>query len=95
MKEGEFNDAVKETASAGGVIHPCRVTSASRTTALALWGEFGGVVVLMCYDLGKLGQHGLFDWGEDLRADLMMTGIPGRAAPLNDALPSRSRRRLL
>jgi competence protein ComEC len=54
--------------------------------AMVLAGSFEGISILLCSDLGRLGQRALHDSGEDLRADVLVTGIPAQSEPLNDAL---------
>lgn len=55
-------------------------------SALVLLGEFGPFRVLALSDLGKLGQQTLIGREPDLRADFVITGLPGRSEPLTDAL---------
>jgi len=50
--------------------------------AIVLLGEFAGVRVLMLSDLGRLGQRALLERHPDLRADIVVTGIPAREEPL-------------
>jgi ComEC/Rec2-related protein len=54
--------------------------------AIVLRGEFNGVRVLLCSDLGRAGQRALRDCEEDLRADVVVAGIPANAEPLGDPL---------
>jgi competence protein ComEC len=54
--------------------------------AIVLLGEFQGVRVLFCSDLGRRGQGSLLDHESDLGADVLVTGIPGRGEPVCDAL---------
>ena len=54
--------------------------------ALVLRGEFHGVRVLLCSDLGRPGQRSLLEGEHDLRADVVVCGIPARGEPLGDAL---------
>ena len=54
--------------------------------AVVLRGEFYGVRVLLCSDLGKLGQRALLEREPDLRADIVVAGVPAREEPLSDAL---------
>jgi ComEC/Rec2-related protein len=52
--------------------------------SLVLRGEFEGVRVLLVSDLGHPGQAALLQRGEDLRADLVVTGLPTQSEPLTD-----------
>ncbi len=54
--------------------------------ALVLRGEFHGVRVLLCSDLGRPGQRALLEGEHDLSADVVVCGIPARGEPLGDAL---------
>jgi beta-lactamase superfamily II metal-dependent hydrolase len=55
-------------------------------SALVLRAEFKGVRILFCSDLGRPGQGALLDRESDLRADVVVAGIPVRGEPLGDAL---------
>jgi len=70
------------------VLHPQagdRFALADDST-LVLRGEFHGTRVLFCSDLGKLGQQTLLDREKDLRADVVVAGIPAREEPLSAEL---------
>jgi competence protein ComEC len=54
--------------------------------AIVLRGEFHGVRVLLCSDLGRPGQGALLGHEHDLRADVVVCGIPARGEPLGGAL---------
>ncbi len=54
--------------------------------AIVLRGEFHGVRVLLCSDLGRPGQRVLLERENDLRAEVVVCGIPARGEPLIDAL---------
>lgn len=54
--------------------------------ALVLRGEIGGARVLLLSDLGRLGQDALLERAPDLRADVVVSGLPADGEPLNDAL---------
>jgi beta-lactamase superfamily II metal-dependent hydrolase len=54
--------------------------------ALVLLGEFRGVRVLLCSDLGREGQQALLDREKDLRADVVIAAMPAAGQPLSDAL---------
>ena len=63
--------------------------------ALVLAGEFHGVRVIALSDLGRLGQRALFEREPDLRADLVLGGMPAQAEPLSDALLQRLQPRVV
>ncbi|MDE3066013.1 MAG: ComEC/Rec2 family competence protein [Verrucomicrobiota bacterium] len=54
--------------------------------ALVLMGNFHGTRVLLLSDLGRAGQSGLISAAEDLRADIVIAGLPTGGEPLCDAL---------
>ena len=55
-------------------------------SAIVLRGVFNGVRVLFCSDLGRPGQRTLRDREPDLRACVVVAGIPAKDEPLGDAL---------
>jgi competence protein ComEC len=70
------------------VLHP---TASDKFTsgddnALVLRGEFDGVRVLLLSDLGRSGQRALLQRAADLRADIVVTGIPSKEEPVSDDL---------
>jgi competence protein ComEC len=54
--------------------------------ALVLRGEFYRTNILLLSDLGRPGQNALMDRATDLRADIVVTGLPERSEPLSDAM---------
>jgi ComEC/Rec2-related protein len=54
--------------------------------ALVLLGEFDGLRVLLCSDLGRHGQYKLLERGDDLRAEVVVAGVPHENEPLGDLL---------
>lgn len=54
--------------------------------ALALLGTFHGMRVLLLSDLGRAGQERLLQREADLRADIVIAGLPERSEPLTDSL---------
>lgn len=54
--------------------------------ALVLKAELEGVRVLLLSDLGPGGQSSLLESGLDLRAEVVVTGLPTQGEPLRDAL---------
>ncbi len=53
---------------------------------VVLRGEFHGARILLLSDLGKLGQRSLLEREKDLRADIVIAGLPTQGEPLNEAL---------
>jgi ComEC/Rec2-related protein len=69
------------------VLHPDetdRFTQAD-DNAIVLLGVIDGVRVLLLSDLGKPGQNALMGRYPDLRADVVVSGLPGGTEPLADA----------
>lgn len=54
--------------------------------AAVLRGQVAGTRVLLLSDLGKAGQNRLMQREPDLRADIVVSGLPAQAEPLTDAL---------
>lgn len=54
--------------------------------AIALRGEINGIRVLLLSDLGHFGQNSLLAKANDLRADIVVSGLPDKDEPLCDAL---------
>ena len=63
--------------------------------ALVRRGEFHGVRVLLLSDLGRSGQNRLLDRTNDLRADIVVSGIPTQSEPLCAALLDAIRPRVI
>ena len=79
------------------VLHPAapdRFTHGD-DNAIVLHGEFHGVRVLLLSDLGAAGQAALLARETDLRADIVVTGIPAQGEPLSDLLLDAIRPRLI
>lgn len=53
---------------------------------LVLFEEFKGTRLLLLSDLGPAGQNALLARTPDLRADIVVTGLPSTGEPLGDAL---------
>jgi beta-lactamase superfamily II metal-dependent hydrolase len=70
------------------VLHPTPTDDATQADdgALVIVGEFNGTSILLLSDLGRIGQNQLFDRTPDLRADIVVTGIPTQSEPISDAL---------
>jgi competence protein ComEC len=54
--------------------------------ALVLCGEIHGTRILLLSDLGRPGQDALLERQPDLRAEIVVAGLPQQTEPLNDAL---------
>jgi ComEC/Rec2-related protein len=54
--------------------------------ALVLLGTFSGVKILLLSDLSRAGQSELLARTNDLRADIVVAGLPDEGEPLSDAL---------
>jgi len=54
--------------------------------ALVLRGDLGGARVLLLSDLSRSAQSGLLEAGADVRADIVVAGLPDEGEPLSDAL---------
>jgi competence protein ComEC len=70
------------------VLHPAAqdpFTQADDQTVV-LTANFHGRRVLLCSDLGQLGQSTLLEREPDLRADVVISGMPANTEPLCDAL---------
>ena len=79
------------------VLMPGPVKSHARADdeVVVLWGCFHGVGVLLCSDLGRYGQQSLISAYPDLRADIVIAGIPSQEEPLGTALLDHLRPRVL
>jgi len=70
------------------ILHPAaedRFTQAD-DNAIVLRREFHGTRVLLCSDLSKRGQRILLEREPQLRADIVVAGMPNLDEPLGDAL---------
>jgi beta-lactamase superfamily II metal-dependent hydrolase len=54
--------------------------------ALVLIGNLSGAKILLLSDLGRDGQSALLEHTNDLRADIVVAGLPNEGEPLCDAL---------
>jgi competence protein ComEC len=70
------------------VLHPERDDrfSQSDDNALVLHGTVGGVRILLLSDLGKAGQSAVLARTPNLRADIVIGGLPNKGEPLSDSL---------
>ncbi len=69
------------------ILHPIPEDhfSSGDDNAVVLLGELQGTRVLLVSDLGQPGQHALLEREHDLHADIVVTGIPAKGEPLDDA----------
>ncbi|MEQ2007396.1 MAG: ComEC/Rec2 family competence protein [Limisphaerales bacterium] len=103
LKQLEATPSHAKTVSAGDrlagweVLHPAATDKFDRADdqALVLRGEFHGVRVLLLSELGAAGQKALLARHTDLRADLVIAGIPEQGEPLSDALLAAIQPRLI
>jgi len=63
--------------------------------AMVLLGNFHGTRVLLLSDLGRTGQNALLERTPDLRADIVVTGLPSQYEALSDALLEAIQPRLI
>ena len=77
-----------DTAGCWQVLHPDATDNFERAddAALVLSGNFYGARVLLLSDLGRDGQSALLSRTNDLRADIVIAGLPDEGEPLCDAL---------
>lgn len=79
------------------VLHPAATDKFDRAddNALVLRAEFHGLRVLLLSELGAAGQRALLARGGDLRAELVVAGLPEQGEPLGDELLAAIRPRLI
>jgi ComEC/Rec2-related protein len=79
------------------VLHPDLADHFSQAddNALVLLGKFSGGRVLLLSDLGRPGQNAVLERNPDLRADIVVAGLPERSEPLCDPLLDAIRPRLI
>lgn len=70
------------------VLHPAKDDTFTQAddAALVLLGNFHGVRALLLSDLGRRGQEALINLREDVRADIVVTGLPAQSEPVCDPL---------
>ena len=54
--------------------------------AAVLLGNFSGTKILLLSDLSRASQSALLAWSNELRADIVVAGLPDAGEPLGDAL---------
>jgi len=79
------------------VLHPADTDRFGRADdgALVFCGDFNGSRVLLLSDLGRAGQDALLERTPDLRADIVVTGLPSQGEPLSEALLDAIQPRLI
>ena len=70
------------------VLHPGVTNNFTRAedNALVLFGNIRGIRILLLSQLGRSGQAALLEHNLDLRADIVIAGLPEQTEPLNDTL---------
>jgi competence protein ComEC len=70
------------------VLHPAATNlfPHAEDNTLVLRGEFGGTRILLLSNLGRPGQEALLERNVDLRADIVIAGLPEEDEPLKDTL---------
>ncbi len=70
------------------ILHPAATDKFDRAddNALVLRSELHGVRMLLLSELGTAGQRALLSRGGDLRADIVVAGLPEQGEPLSDQL---------
>ena len=63
--------------------------------SLVLKGELPGATILLLSDLGRLGQEILINQTNDLRADIVITGLPQKSQPISNGLLERIQPKLV
>jgi ComEC/Rec2-related protein len=73
------------------VLYPTATNNFSQAddNSLVLLGEIHGLKILLLSDLGRTGQEMLFNQANDLRADIIIAGLPEKSQPLSDGLLER------
>jgi ComEC/Rec2-related protein len=77
-----------DTAGCWQVLHPGAADGFPQAddNALVLLGTFRGSRILLLSDLSRAGQDALLSCTNDLRADIVIAGLPNEGEPLCDAL---------
>jgi beta-lactamase superfamily II metal-dependent hydrolase len=79
------------------VLHPNPTDhfSQAEDSAVVLFATLGKTRVLLLSDLGRPGQNALLDRNPDLKADIVITGLPVRTEPICDGLLDQLQPRLI
>jgi competence protein ComEC len=77
-----------DTTGCWRVLHPSATNNFPQAddSALVLLGNFHGTRILLLSDLSRAGQDALLSRTNDLRADIVVAGLPNEGEPLCDAL---------
>jgi competence protein ComEC len=77
-----------DTVGCWQVLHPAATNNfpPADDNALVLLGHFHGTRILLLSDLSRPGQDALLSGTNDLRADIVVAGLPNEGEPLCDAL---------
>jgi competence protein ComEC len=77
-----------DTAGCWQVLFPTTTNAVAKADdrPLVLRGNFHGTKVLLLSDLSRIGQSDLLASTNDLRADIVIAGLPAKGEPLCDAL---------
>ena len=84
-------DTLGDTLGVWTVLHPAATPplppySQADDNALVVQGTLHGTRVLLLSDLGRDGQAALLECGRDLRADIVIAGLPAHGEPMEEAL---------
>jgi ComEC/Rec2-related protein len=73
------------------VLYPSATNRCSQAddNSLVLLGNLHGLKILLLSDLGHAGQESLLSQTNDLRADIVVAGLPENSEPLNERLLAR------
>jgi len=79
------------------VLHPDQADHFAQADdeALVLFGTFSGARILLLSDLGRPGQNALLERMPDLRADIVITGLPAQSEPCTDSFLDAIRPRVI
>ena len=73
------------------VLHPGKGEkySLADDAVLVFRAQIEGITVMLCSDLGPLGQKRLLEYTGSLNADIVVAGIPSKGEPLSETLLNR------
>lgn len=80
-----------DTVAGWSVLHPMEMDAFPQAddNAVVLLGDFRGTRILLLSDLGRPGQNILMEREPNLRADIVIAGLPEKGEPIHDALLER------
>jgi len=89
--------AANDTFAGWQVLHPLdgNKIQPADDACIVLLGRFHSTRILLLADLSRVGQESLMRGTNDLRADIVVSGLPERSEPLSDALLERVRPKLI